>query len=238
MPILDSSTTTVDTHASDRAISMTKPSILYSSLRSPHSLKAAMFLSEKGIEFERVEVDLPKKEQKLPQYLRIHPMGQVPCYIDDYGSHPDSLFLMHYLEGRYPNPPLFPTDDNDLPLALDWIARSSREYRNVSHELYWQLLEPPQDGTDWDKVNTLMAQGHSILNDLEITLQDKEYILGNFGVVDIAFIPWINGYQRFEGLLTEEKHPSTVAWVQRVTARQSFKDNYQMRGKPLLDTLK
>ncbi len=188
-----------------------------------------MFLQEKGISFDRVEVDLPAKEQKTPEYLAINPLGLVPTYQDDYGPHPDSLFIMHYLEWRYPSPRLFPGRDA-LKNTLGWIARSSSDYRNVSHDLYWQLIQPPADGTDTARVDELMTTGWALLQELEDQLGESDYLFGAFGVGDIAFIPWVHGYRRFEGLLTAERFPRVDAWVDRVSSRPSFVDNYQQVG--------
>lgn len=204
---------------------------LYSSVRSPHCLKVAIFLQEKGIPFERIEVDLPNKQQRTPAYLRVNPLGLVPAYVDDNGPHADSLLIMHYLEWQHPAPRLFP-EDTDLVEALGWIERSSTEFRDVSHHLYWQLIEPPASGPDQARIDALMGQGHALLQELETQLSDRDYICGIFGVVDIAMIPWVYGYNRFEGLLDPAAFPNVVAWTERVSSRPSFRDNYQAVGIP------
>ncbi len=204
---------------------------LYSSIRSPHCLKAAIFLHEKNITFELVEIDLPAKEQKTPAYLHINPFGLVPAYEDDYGPHADSLLIMHYLEWRYPQPKLFPNLEQ-LSDALTWIDRSSSAYRDVSHHLYWQLIQPPDGGPDDARVAELMTEGKALLTDLESTLSGSDYLFGDFGVVDIAFIPWIHGYRRFDGLLDPAQFPQVDAWVNRMSERPSFKANYQQKGIP------
>ncbi len=190
-----------------------------------------MFLQEKGVAFERIEIDLPAKEQKTPAYLQINPFGLVPAYEDDYGPHVDSLGIMHYLEWRYTKPKLFPnlSQIND---ALDWIARSGSAYRDVSHHLYWQLIEPPADGPDQQHIDELMAEGHRLLAALEEKLARKDYLFGPFGVVDIAFIPWLYGYRRFDGLLDASRYSAVDAWVDRVSARPSFRANHQKKGVP------
>jgi len=82
--------------------------ILYGSVRSPHCFKVSLVLAEKGIDVDRVEIDLPAREQKTPAYLAINPLGQVPVYRDDRGVHIDSLVIMRHLDERHPEPRLFP----------------------------------------------------------------------------------------------------------------------------------
>ena len=53
---------------------------LYHFPPSTNSLKVRIALLEKGLEFESVVIDLTKKEQKDPEYLKVHPFGQVPAW--------------------------------------------------------------------------------------------------------------------------------------------------------------
>ena len=52
---------------------------LYTYPASSNSRKVRVVLLEKGLEFERVTIDLSKREQKSPEYLKIHPFGTVPA---------------------------------------------------------------------------------------------------------------------------------------------------------------
>ena len=67
-------------------------------------------LLEKGLEFERVTIDLSKREQKSPEYLKIHPFGTVPALDDEGFVVYDSTVINEYLEDEYPYPPLMPKD--------------------------------------------------------------------------------------------------------------------------------
>ena len=211
-----------------------KKSILYSSTRSPHCLKVAIFLHEKGVPFERVEINLPAKEQRTPEYLAINPLGLVPAYEDDNGIHCDSQTIMEYLEKEYPTPALFPKNNILHQLALNWIAYSNREARDVSHNLYWQLIEPPADGADSQRVAELKQDGMTILQRLETELSNKPFMLGDLSVVDIALLPWIHGYQRFDFPFAEQ-FPQVLDWLTRLTNRPSFQDNFHKQGRPFFD---
>ena len=39
-------------------------------------------LEELGVPYELVTVDLEAKENRRPEYLRVHPLGQVPALVD------------------------------------------------------------------------------------------------------------------------------------------------------------
>lgn len=205
-------------------------SIFYSSIRSPHCLKIGMVLTEKQIPFQRVEIDLRAKQQKTDAFLAINPAGQVPVYVDEHGIHADSLIIMQHVDQLVPDPPLFPADPQARQIILDWIELSSTRARDVSHELYWQLLEPPADGTDWDVVDKLKAEGRAILAKLDNALADGPYVCGDLSAADFGLLPWIYGYGRFD-LLESESFSNVQAWLDRMTARPSFRANFQVEGR-------
>jgi len=75
------------------------------------SEKVRMVLSEKGVsDWESVEVDLFTGEQFDPDYLKLNPKGVVPTLVDDKGLLTESTLIAEYLDDRFPDPPLKPTD--------------------------------------------------------------------------------------------------------------------------------
>lgn len=143
---------------------------LFSSVRSPHCFKVSIVLGEKGVRFERVEIDLPGRQQKTRAYLAIDPRGQVPAYLDAAGAHLDSLDVMLHLEARHPEPRTVSADPAERDAMLAWIARSSGPMRRVSHELYGQLIEPPGGGPDETAVADLVAEGEAQLASIDAVL--------------------------------------------------------------------
>lgn len=205
---------------------------LYSNYNCPHSLKVAFFLSKKGLDFERIEVDLSTKEQKTPAYLAINSNGTVPAYEDDNGVIGDSLQIMRYIDTITKAPKFFPENAEDLADVLAWIERGDKEFWDVSHHLYWQLIEIPKEGTDADEVSRLMQKGHQLLHHLEATLSQHEFICGEFSAADIAVLPWIYGFRRFEGLLDAERFGHVVAWCENLSQQDAFQNNYRVKGTP------
>lgn len=212
--------------------------ILYSSVRSPHCLKVSMFLHEKGIAFDRVEIDLPAKQQRTPEYLAISPGGHTPAYVDSLGTHIDSVVIMKHLEAVAPEPRLFPADAAELAEVDRWIARSNGPMRDVSHRLYWQVVETPEDGPDEGLVRDLMQRGIAEMHTVELALElsDSGWLSGSMSAADFAVFAWLGGYHRF-GLPTEaEVLPRTMAWLERMRARPSYRASAGQKGRPFRPT--
>jgi glutathione S-transferase len=205
---------------------------LYTSVRSPHCFKVSLVLAEKDVEFERIEIDLRAKQQRTPAYLAINPLGQVPVFEDDRGVHIDSLVIMRYLDERYPTPPLFPVGGAELELVLDWIERSSTSMRDVSHHLYWQLVEPPANGPDEGVVADLKAQGIAILGDVEAALREgKGWLTGSLSAADFSVFAWLYGFRRFGLPPDPVAFPALATWLERLTTRPSFAASYDKVGR-------
>jgi glutathione S-transferase len=213
--------------------------VLFSSARSPHCFKISVTLLELGVAFDRVEIDLPAREQRMADYLAINPRGQVPAYLDADGAHLDSLDILLHLDARRRPPQLFPADPIAREATLAWIARSSGAMRDVSHHLYWQLLEPPAEGPDATRVAQLRAQGSELLEGVEAALAasrsgwlvDADDLAGP-SAADICVYAWTSGYRRFELPSSESRLPHLGRWWRWWDERPSVRASRGAVGVP------
>ena len=117
---------------------------LYTFPPSTNSRKVRIALLEKGLEFQRINVDLSKREQKNPEYLKIHPFGQVPALDDEGFIIYDSTVINEYLEDEYPYPSLMPKDSEGRARA-----RLMEDFRdthfNVSCVHIMQEMRKPEE---------------------------------------------------------------------------------------------
>ena len=88
---------------------------LYDFKSSPNCQRVKVVLAEKKLPYEIIPVDLAKKEQKNPEYLKMNPYGKVPVLTDDGTVLYESLIINEYLEEKYPTPALLPS--RPLPTA-------------------------------------------------------------------------------------------------------------------------
>ena len=84
--------------------------VLYHAAHSTCSQKVRMVLHEKALAFDEVRIDLGKKEQLKPDYLAINPNGVVPTLVDDGVPIIESSVICEYLDEKYPENPLVPSD--------------------------------------------------------------------------------------------------------------------------------
>jgi maleylacetoacetate isomerase len=83
---------------------------LYDYWRSSAAYRVRIALNVKGLAYQPVPVDLRAGAQRAPEFLALNPQGLVPVLEDGGVVLTQSLPILNYLEERYPEPPLLPTD--------------------------------------------------------------------------------------------------------------------------------
>lgn len=81
--------------------------------RSSASYRVRIALAMKQVEYERHDVNLLKREHVAPENLAVNPQGLVPTLEIDGHVLVQSVAIIDYLDARFPEPRLIPTD----PLA-------------------------------------------------------------------------------------------------------------------------
>ena len=130
---------------------------LYTFPPSTNSRKVRIALIEKGLEFERINVDLTKGEQKNAEYLQIHPFGQIPALDDEGFIVYDSTIINEYLEDEYPYPSLMPPDSEGRARA-----RMMEDFRDSNFNPYFvhiiHEMRKPEGERDAARIDNAKAE--------------------------------------------------------------------------------
>ena len=164
---------------------------LIDAARCPYCARVRLALAEKGIEYETVEVDLADRPQWLLELNAPH--GRVPV-LDDGFTLPESEVIMAYLEERYPERPLLPSDPVQRAAARVLVHRFDD---NLGSDYYALRRGDP--------------------NDLAGKLERLE--VGQSLFTDIAYAPWVI---RARDMLGVELPQRVAAWLGELEQRPSF----------------
>ena len=87
---------------------------LYDNAFAPSPRRVRMFLTEKGLPFETIPVDVAAGDTGSADFLAVNPLGEVPVLeLDDGTRLRESLAICHYLESMQPEPALLGHDDRE-----------------------------------------------------------------------------------------------------------------------------
>lgn len=193
---------------------------LYHFPLSTNSRKVRIVLIEKGLEFERVLIDLTKKEQKNPEYLKIHPFGQVPALDDEGFILHDSTIINEYLEDEYPYPPLLPKDSEGRARAR--LMEDFRDnYFNPHFVEIIHEVRKPEGEREMKVIERAKAEITKCFDPIERWLQGREYLAGSFSLGDIGYMANFDLLERFD-IPVDPKYRNMLAWMERLKARPSY----------------
>ena len=194
---------------------------LYDFKSSPNCQRVKVVLAEKNLPYDIVPIDLTKKEQKTPEYLKMNPYGKVPVLTDDSTVLYESLIINEYLDEKYPNPPLMPKDlakKAKARILVDYgMAHFDSPYQKLRMELMKDKKEQSQPIIDGAK-----ADLKKLLQRFEDELGDQDYLLGDFSLTDADLIPRFTRLEGF-GILPDPALPRLGKYLERMKARPSVK---------------
>lgn len=200
---------------------------------APSPRRVRIFLAEKGIEVERVKVDIMGGEHLRPDYGGINPQRQMPALLLDDGTLIDDSFgICRYFEALHPDPPLFGTTPREIGLIESWLRRIEHDcfqavamaFRNKvsvfkDRGVSGQWPPIPQIPDMVERGRTMWA---AFMDVLEGHLAGHEYIAGDgFSMADIAALVSIDF--GIDTRLPDPRadHPAIARWHAAVAARPS-----------------
>jgi glutathione S-transferase len=176
---------------------------LYDADRCPFCARVRIVLAEKGVEYENVQIDLSDRPAWLYEK---NPLGKVPVLEEDAFVLPESPVIMEYLEERYPEPELLPADAAARALARVWLER----FDDLLGRDYYAARRGDDDGK---------ARLQARLADLDEALAGTRFLSGaDFGLADIAYVPWVLRARETLGI-DLEPWPSLTSWLDRLLER-------------------
>jgi glutathione S-transferase len=141
----------------------------------PYVQRAVIALTEKGVPFERVDIDL---DNKPDWFLKISPLGKTPVLLVGDKAIFESAVILEYLEETQPNP-LHPKDTLARAEHRAWIEFNSAVLGDI-----WGLEIATDEATFTAKAKQL--EGKLAL--LETRLVGTPWFDGeNFSLVDAVF---------------------------------------------------
>ena len=199
---------------------------LYTSTRAPNPRRVAMFIAEKGLAIEQVQIDLGTVQNRSPDYLARNPFGRVPALeLDDGRILCETRAICSWLEGYAPEPNLMGEDYDerafiemtDRRVELYLFYYIANQIRHTHPGL--AALEQPQF-PDFGQ-----SQGEKMRETarwLDRTLAAQPYVAGQrFTIADITAFCALEFARLMKFRPGQEGMPHLQAWRDRIAGRPS-----------------
>lgn len=149
-------------------------------------------------------MDLKNKPSDLVQR---NPYGKVPVLVDDAGVIYESAIINEYLDEKFPEARLLPADLLKRAQARIWIDFMNTRVHPAASDMAHNR-EP-------DKAREKM---HQHLQTLDKELAGKNYIVDDYSLADITFIPFYTRRERY-GVTIDDRYPNLKRWGEELIAR-------------------
>lgn len=206
---------------------------LYDCTPAPSPRRARIFIAEKNLDIETIQVDLAKGEQFSDEFKAINPGCTVPVLLlDDGTAITENQAIAVYLEAQYPEPVLMGKTPTEKAIISMWNARIEFEglwaiaesFRNHAKGFANRSITGPSEHA---QVSELVQRGKNraveFFQVLNQQLAQHEFICGDdFSFADITalvtvdFAVWIK-----LGIAEEQSH--LRRWHDKVSNRPSAK---------------
>jgi GST-like protein len=159
---------------------------------TPNGWKVSIMLEECDLDYNLIPVNIGKGEQFKPEFLAISPNNRMPVIVDhDVDRDPISVFesgaILHYLAektGKFiPDSPLGRKE------VMEWLFWQVGNQGPMAGQLS-HFVNYADGGIDYGK-KRYGNEYNRCLGVLEKRLENREYIVGDYSVVDMICWPWV-----------------------------------------------
>ena len=159
---------------------------------TPNGWKVSIMLEECDLDYNLIPVNIGKGEQFKPEFLAISPNNRMPVIVDhDVDREPSSVFesgaILHYLAektGKFiPDSPLGRKE------VMEWLFWQVGNQGPMAGQLS-HFVNYADGGIDYGK-KRYGNEYNRCLGVLEKRLENREYIVGDYSVVDMICWPWV-----------------------------------------------
>ena len=186
---------------------------------TPNGRKVSIMLEECGLPYRTHPIDIGKKEQFDPDYLKINPNGKIPSIVDPEGPDGKSIAMMEsgailiYLAGKTGR--FLPKSARGKYEALQWLMFQmggvGPMFGQAHHFMRAKKDEIPYGSERYgDEAKRLYGV-------MDRHLAGRPFFAGEYTIADIAIYPWVARHEWHRVDLGS--YPNVKRWYEAIGER-------------------
>jgi glutathione S-transferase len=198
--------------------------IVYGASLSPFVRKVLAYGAEKGLQLEHKPLGLGSDD---PDFLAASPFRKIPAFSDgDFGIS-DSSAIIHYLEAKYPEPALIPTDPQARGRTIWFDEFADTILFACGAKMFFNRIVAPRFlGREGDLDMADKAEKEElppILDYLERVIPENGWLVGEgITLADIAVATAFANFRHLGMEMDGARYPKVARFAERMLARPSF----------------
>jgi GST-like protein len=193
---------------------------------TPNGVNISIALEELGLAYDVVRVDINKDAQFTPEFLAISPNNKIPAIVDGDMSLFDSGAILLYLAqktGKLAPPAGSP----DYFRMMQWLMWQMAHFGPMLGQVHHVLKCNP--GKSRYAEHRYYQEALRLYRVLNEQLEDRDFIAGEFSIVDIATWPWASRFE-FQHIDLDD-FPNVERWYLALAERPAFQRGYAVPNK-------
>jgi len=196
---------------------------------TPNGHKITIFLEEAGVPYTIKPVNISAGDQFKPEFLKISPNNRIPAMVDTEpsdGKGPLSVFesgaILQYLAEKTGK--FLPADRRGRADVMQWLfwqmgglgpmAGQNGHFNNYAPEKIPYAID------------RYVKETERLYGVLDERLEDREFIVGDYSIADIACYPWIVPHERHKQNLGE--FANLKRWFAAIQQRPAVQRAYEL----------
>ena len=207
--------------------------ILYDVKTAPSARRVRIFLAEKNLDVEVIQVNTAEGEHLKEDFLKLNPWATVPVLkLDDGTCISEAIACCRYLEENYPNPPLMGVNPSEKAIISMWEHRMEWDGFLAVAEFLRNTVERLKNrgltGTlNFNQIPALAERGKKRIahfhDFLDKRLAESKFVATDkYSIADITAQVSIDFTQR-AGVSIPEDKKNILRWYSNVNSRESAK---------------
>lgn len=191
----------------------------------PNPRRVRMFLAEKGVSIDRIQVNVPAGEHRTPEIKAKNPSATVPFLeLEDGSCISESAAISRYLEARHPEPPLLGATPAEQGAVDMWQRRVEDGLLNAILTYFHHATPGLGDlelyqNKEWGEKNR--GRAAETLRWLDRELAGRAYVAGDtYSIADITALCGVD-FCKFVDLDIPADCSNLQRWYDDVSSRPS-----------------
>ncbi len=210
------------------------------SLNTPNGVKASIMLEETGLPYEAHLVDIMKNETWTADYLSLNPNGKIPAILDPDGPGGKPLALWEsgailiYLAEKTGK--LLSSDPATRYETIQWVMWQMGGVGPMFGQVGFFHKFAGKAFEDKRPRDRYVAESRRLLGVLDGRLQDRDWIMGDYSIADVALLGWVRnlvGFYEAGEIVGYADFKAVDAWLQRGLARPAVQRGLEIPARGL-----
>jgi len=199
---------------------------LYDNPFSPFARKVRMVLRFKGLKFDSIDALALDEHDRL---VDVNPRAEVPVLVEGAVKVTDSVDIVSYLEDRFPEPTVLPTNPELRAKARRWQRVADTVLDAIIHNV--SIWTWPTHHRSDQPPEGLLAAGrqelHQILTDLESSIDASGFVCDRLSIADFSLFPHVSSLKPLGIRLEEATHPKLLGWNREMRKQAAVREDLE-----------